>query len=286
MNRRLTGIVLAFVSGVLFATLPILFRLVNAQGVNLITALALRFSIASALIWLVMLPRGVAPLKLMPAQLGAFMLMGALYIGQSSAYLTSSLRIPVATTSILLYTYPAIVTVLARLFLKEPLTRVKLIALGLTSVGTLLTLGAPQAANDALGVALGIACALIYSAYIIIGAKAQVGVPPQLSSGVITLSAGLLCALFGLGTSQLSLPATGEAWVAVLVLAALSAALPILFFLAGVARIGASQASIISTSELMSTALFGAVFLAQPLDALQIAGGGLIFAAVILLSLR
>jgi drug/metabolite transporter (DMT)-like permease len=286
MNRRLTGIILAFVSGVLFATLPILFRLVNAQGVNLITALALRFSIASALIWLVTLPRGVAPLKLMPAQLGAFVLMGALYIGQSSAYLSSSLRIPVATTSILLYTYPAIVTVLARLFLKEPLTQVKLIALGLTSVGTLLTLGAPEAANDALGVALGIACALIYSAYIIIGAKAQVGVPPQLSSGVITLSAGLLCALFGLGTGQLSLPATGEGWVAVLVLAALSAALPILFFLAGVARIGASQASIISTSELMSTALFGAVFLAQPLDALQIAGGALIFAAVILLSLR
>jgi drug/metabolite transporter (DMT)-like permease len=286
MNRRLTGIALAFVSGVLFATLPILFRLVNAQGVNLITALALRFSIAAALIWMVMLPRGIAPLKLMPAQLGAFVLMGALYIGQSSAYLSSSLRIPVATTSILLYTYPAIVTVLARLFLKEPLTRVKLIALGLTSVGTLLTLGAPEAADDAIGVALGIACALIYSAYIIIGAKAQVGVPPQLSSGVITLSAGLLCALFGLGTSQLSLPATGEGWVAVLALAALSAALPILFFLAGVARIGASQASIISTSELMSTALFGAVFLAQPLDALQIAGGGFIFAAVILLSLR
>lgn len=288
MNRRLTGIVLAFVSGVLFATLPILFRAVNAQGINLITALALRFLIASVLIWVAMLPRGVAPLrlKLTPMQLGAFVLMGALYIGQSSAYLSSSLRIPIATTSILLYTYPAIVTVLARLFLKEPLTRIKLIALGLASIGTLLTLGAPQAANDALGVALGIACALIYSAYIIIGAKAQTGVPPQLSSGVITLSAGLLCALLGLSTGQANLPATGVAWIAVLVLAALSAALPILFFLAGVVRIGASQASIISTSELISTALFGAMFLAQPLDRLQIAGGGFIFAAVILLSLR
>jgi drug/metabolite transporter (DMT)-like permease len=212
--------------------------------------------------------------------------MGVLYIGQSSAYLSSSLRIPIATTSILLYTYPAIVTVLARLFLREPLTRIKLIALGLTSTGTLLTLGAPQAADDALGVALGIACAFIYSAYIIIGARAQHGVSPQMSSGVITLSAGVLCALFGAAMGQLSLPMTGEAWGAVIVLAALSAALPILFFLAGVARIGASQASIISTSELISTALFGTIFLAQPLDVLQLLGGGLIFAAVILLSLR
>ena len=63
MNRRLTGIALAFVSGVLFATLPILFRAVNAQGINLITALALRFSMASALIWLMTMSRGAARSK-------------------------------------------------------------------------------------------------------------------------------------------------------------------------------------------------------------------------------
>ncbi len=77
---------------------------------------------------------------------------------------------------------------------------------------------------------------------------------------------------------------TPDGWLAVLAVAALSTALPILFFLAAVPRIGASQTSIISTSELVSTAVFGMIFLAQPLTALQAAGGILIFAAVLLLA--
>ena len=297
-RRRLIGIALTFVSGVLFATLPILFRIVTASGVNLVTALALRFTLASALIWIAVgATLGGRPLRhgngegqarrLAPtshSQFVAFVLMGVLYIGQSFSYLSSSVRVPIATTSILLYTYPAVVTVLARVFLHEAFTRTKLISLALALTGTLLTLGAPQAANDWLGVAFGLAAAIIYSTYIIVGAKAQHGVSPQVSSAVITLSAGLLTGAFGVATGQLQLMLSGQAWLAVIALAALSAAVPILFFLMGVERIGASQASIISTSELVSTAIFGALFLAQPLALVQIAGGVLIVAAVVLLA--
>ncbi len=282
MSSRFIGIALAFISGVLFATLPILFRIVTDNGINLITALALRFTIASLVIWVLALRRG--KWRMSKAQLGAFVLMGALYIGQSFSYLQSSVRIPIATTSILLYTYPAIVTVLARIFLSEPFTRIKLISLAMALAGTVLTLGAPQAANDWLGVAFGIAAAAIYSTYIIVGAKAQRTVSAQLASATITLSAGLLSGTFGMVTGQFQLPAGAQAWVAVIALAVFSAAVPILFFLMGLERIGASQASIISTSELISTAIFGAIFLAQPLSPLQIAGGLLIFLAVILLA--
>ncbi len=281
MSSRFIGIALAFISGVLFATLPILFRIVTDNGINLITALALRFTFASLVIWILVLRRGKWR---MSKVLGAFVLMGALYIGQSVSYLQSSVRIPVATTSILLYTYPAIVTVLERIFLREPFTRIKIISLAMALSGTVLTLGAPQAANDWLGVAFGLAAAAIYSTYIIVGAKAQRTVSPQLASATITLSAGLLSSTFGMLTGQMQLPSEAQAWVAVIALAVFSAAVPILFFLMGLERIGASQASIISTSELISTAIFGAVFLAQPLSPPQIAGGLLIFLAVILLA--
>ncbi len=282
MSSRLIGIILAFVSGVLFATLPILFRSVTGSGVNLITALTLRFTIASVVIWVLALRRG--EWRMPKVQLVAFVLMGALYIGQSFSYLQSSVRIPIATTSILLYTYPAIVTVLARIFLREPFTRIKLISLALALAGTLLTLGAPQAATDLLGVAFGLAASIIYSTYIIIGARAQRSVSPQLSSATITLSAGLLSGAFGMVTGQLQFPSDVQAWASVIALAVLSAAVPILFFLMGLERIGASQASIISTSELISTAIFGAIFLSQSLGPLQIAGGFLIFCAVVLLA--
>ena len=287
-RRRLIGIVVTFVSGVLFATLPILFRIVTTDGVNLVTALALRFTLASVMIGVIAAWRGKrerqpsAPMN--RGQWLVFGLMGVLYIGQSFSYLSSSLRIPIATTSILLYTYPAIVTVLARLFLQEALTQVKLMSLAFVLVGTLLTLGAPHAANDWLGVAFGLAAALIYSTYIIVGARAQRGMSPTISSMVITLSAGLATGAFGAVTGQLQLMLDVHTWMAVIALAALSAAVPILFFLMGVERIGASQASIISTSELASTAIFGALYLAQPLSSLQLGGGVLIAAAVVLLA--
>ncbi len=281
-QRRLAGIALAFASGVLFATLPILFRITNAAGFNLVTALALRFSIASLLIWVVV-GRGGA-FTLTRAQVAGFILMGLLYIGQSTAYLSSAARIPIATTSILLYTYPAIVTVLARIFLNERFTKIKMVSLGLALAGTLLTLGAPQAANDWLGIAFGLGASLIYSTYIIIGAKAHGDAPPAVQSAVITLTAGAALFIFGAASGQLQLNVALEGWLGVLALAVFSAALPILFFLAAMPRIGASQTSIISTSELVSTAVFGLIFLSQPLTALQVAGGLLIFAAVLLLA--
>jgi len=281
-QRRLAGIALAFVSGVLFATLPIFFRLTSAAGFNLVTTLALRFIVASLMIWVVVWRNGA--FKLSRVQVAGFMLMGLLYIGQSAFYLSSSVRIPIATTSILLYTYPAIVTVLARFFLHEHFTRMKMISLGLALAGTVLTLGAPQAANDWLGIVFGLGASLIYSAYIIIGAKVHGHAPPAVQSAVITLTAGALLMGFGAATGQLNFNVTLAGWPAVLALAALSTALPILFFLAAVPRIGASQTSIISTSELVSTAIFGMIFLSQPLTALQVAGGLLIFAAVLLLA--
>jgi drug/metabolite transporter (DMT)-like permease len=281
-QRRIAGIALAFVSGVLFATLPIFFRGASTAGFNLVTALALRFTMASFMIWLVVWRGGT--FRLTRAQVAGFMLMGLLYIGQSSAYLSSAARIPIATTSILLYTYPAIVTVLARIFLHERFTRIKMISLGLALAGTLLTLGAPQAANDWLGIAFGLAGSFIYSAYIIIGAKVQGNAPPAVQSAVITLTAGVALLIFGAASGQLRFNVTPDGWLAVLAVAALSTALPILFFLMAVSRIGASQTSIISTSELVSTAIFGLVFLSQPLTALQVAGGIMIFAAVLLLA--
>lgn len=281
-QRRLAGIALAFASGMLFATLPIIFRITDAAGFNLVTALALRFSIASLLIWIVVWRSGA--FKLNRVQVAGFMLMGLLYIGQSTAYLSSAARIPIATTSILLYTYPAIVTVLARIFLNERFTKIKMISLGLALAGTLLTLGAPQAANDWLGIAFGLSTSLIYSTYIIIGAKVHGDASPAVQSAVITLTAGLTLFLFGAISGQLQFNVAPAGWLGILALAVFTAALPILFFLAAVPRIGASQASIISTSELVSTAIFGLIFLSQPLTALQAAGGILIFAAVLLLA--
>lgn len=290
-NRRL-GIALALISGVLFAVFPVVGRFATQYDVSKATQLGFRFLIGCLIVLPFALRQG--PVRLTPLQWTGFAAMGGMYVIQSIFYLMSTDRIPIGMTSILLYLYPAVVAVLSRLFLGERLTRVKLLALALASVGAVLTIGAPGAVRDMTGVWMALVTPTVYSIYIIVGAKLQRGVPAQVSSATIMGSAAALA--FGMGvlgpliapgsrlfTLQFDLP--WQAWLALLAFGAVCTAPPVLTFLESVKHIGASQTSILSTIELVATALFGALFFAEALQPLQIAGGVLVIGAVVILTL-
>ena len=212
--------------------------------------------------------------------------MGALYVGQSTCFFISSIRIPVAVTSILLYLYPVFVTILAWMFLRERLSRLKLAALALALGGCVLTLGAPQVGGDWLGIGLGIAAAVLYSIYIVLGARFQAGIPSAVAAFYVMASAGAIFVTIGLATGQLNLQIEREAYAAIVGLALVCTVVALYLFLVGVKRIGPSQASIVSTVEPVGTAVLGAVLLGESLGGLQVAGGALVLLAVLLLSAR
>jgi drug/metabolite transporter (DMT)-like permease len=84
----------------------------------------------------------------------------------------------------------------------------------------------------------------------------------------------------------LHVPVRLEAWGALLGLALVSTVLPILTFYAGMQRLGAAQAAILSTAEPILTLILAALLLDERLSATQILGGGLILGSVLLLQLR
>jgi drug/metabolite transporter (DMT)-like permease len=281
---RWLGIALTLISGLAFSILPIFNRLATAAGANLVTVLGLRFSIAAVVVWLLLLrrPRVAMP---RPRAIG-LMLMGALYVLQSSCFFISSIRIPVAVTSILLYLYPAFVTVLAWAFLKEKLSARQAVSLALALGGCVLTLGAPQVGGDWVGIGFGVLSAVLYSIYIVLGARLQVGIPALTASGYIMASAGAIFLLFGGATGQFNFALDLQAWLSILGLALVCTVVAVMLFLAGIKYVGPSQASIISTVEPVGTALLGALLLSEGLGLLQILGGALVIAAVVLLSTR
>ena len=276
------GVALTLISGLAFATLPIFNRLATANGANAVTVLGLRFGIAAAVVWLLVLQRRQYAIPWRRA--AGLCLMGALYVLQSTCFFISSVRIPVAVTSILLYLYPALVTVLARLLLRDPLTRRKLVSLALALGGCVLTLGAPQVGNDWVGIGFGALSALLYSFYIIMGARLQAGIPALTGSAYIMASAGVIFAIVGLATGQLNLALNLEAYASIAGLALLCTVVAVMLFLAGIKRIGPSQASILSTVEPVGTAALGALLLGEGLGLLQLIGGALVISAVFLLS--
>lgn len=97
-------------------------------------------------------------------------------------------------------------------------------------------------------------------------------------------SAGVIFAIVGMATGQLNLALNLEAYASIGGLALLCTVVAVMLFLAGIKRIGPSQASILSTVEPVGTAALGALLLGEGLGLLQLIGGALVIGAVFLLS--
>lgn len=279
--QRLAGFVLIFISAISFGTLPIFARFAYAAGADPITVLFLRFTAATLVMAVWMLARRI-PLPRGQTLLG-LMAMGAVgYVGQSMCYFNALLYASASLVSLLLYLYPVLVAGLAALFLKERLTKWSLAALALALVGATLTIGV-VGGGKAAGIALSLGAAGIYSVYIVSGSRLMKIVPPIPASTVIMASAGVVYGgLVTVGGPQW--PQSAQGWLAVGGIALVATVIAIVTFFAGLERVGPTAASTLSTLEPVTTVLLATVLLGERLGWLQLLGGGLILAAVIVLT--
>ena len=90
------------------------------------------------------------------------------YSAQAGAYFAALRRLDASLLSLLLYTFPAMVTVAAIALGRERANRRTAAALGLASAGLVLVLaGAGAGALDPVGTMLGVSAAVIYSTYVL-----------------------------------------------------------------------------------------------------------------------
>ena len=278
--RRLIGIILIAISAASFGTLAIFGRYAYNDGMNIYTVLFLRFGISASFMTVILLlrkehfPRG----RILTQLIG----MGALgYVGQSFMYLTAINYASAGLVALLLYLYPFFVAILSTIFLHEKVTRIKIIALLLALFGTALTVG--PVSGQLIGALMAITAAIIYSIYIIVGTNVVKHVTAVQSSTVIFASAG---AVYGLLTlfNGAQFPATNSGWLAMLGIIIVSTIIPVVTFLAGLERIGPTNAAMLSTLEPIVTVLLAAWLFGDKLLPIVMIGGGLILVAVILLT--
>ncbi len=278
--RRLIGIILIAISAASFGTLAIFGRYAYNDGMNIYTVLFLRFGISASFMTVILLlrkehfPRG----KILTQLIG----MGALgYVGQSFMYLTAINYASAGLVALLLYLYPFFVAILSTIFLHEKITRIKITALLLALFGTALTVG--PVSGQLIGALMAITAAIIYSIYIIVGTNVMKHVTAVQSSTVIFASAG---AVYGLLTlvNGVQFPATKSGWLAMLGIIVVSTIIPVVTFLAGLERIGPTNAAMLSTLEPIVTVLLAAWLFGDKLLPIVMLGGGLILVAVILLT--
>ncbi len=103
------------------------------------------------------------------------------------------------------------------------------------------------------------------------------------SSTVIFASAGLVYgALTALNGPHW--PTTTDGWLTVAATVLIATVIPVTTFLAGLKRIGPTDASMLSTLEPVVTVSLAALLLQEKLQWIALLGGGLILMAVILLT--
>lgn len=280
-GNRWLGLLLIITSAISFGAMPVFARLAYAAGADPITVLFLRFSIAAVVMILIMIltrtpfPRGLILVELI--------LLGAIgYVGESLAYFMALTMASAGLVALLLYIYPALVTALSAIFLKEHLTPAKIVALFLALSGTALTIRITSGGST-LGILLGIAAAVDYAIYIVLGSRIVRRSGPLGSTTVIIVSTASVYAGI-VAIRGVTFPATSIGWIAILAIALISTVLAFTTFFGGLKRIGPTNASTLSTFEPIVAVIMAAIVLGESISPIEFLGGVLILAAVVVLT--
>jgi drug/metabolite transporter (DMT)-like permease len=159
-------------------------------------------------------------------------------------------------------------------------------ALGLASGGLVLVVaGAGSGALDPLGVALGLGAAVVYSTYIL-GSQGVAGrVRPRVLSALVCTGAAAPLTVGSALLGELrpgALTVAGWSWLTLVAVVSTVVSISLLF--AGLRRVGPTTASILSTAEPLTTVVLAFLAFGESLGPVQLAGGALVLAAVLLLS--
>lgn len=212
---------------------------------------------------------------------GLLLVLGLTDAANALCFFQAMQRTTVAIAVLCHYLAPVIVALLSPIVLGEPRRRSTLWALGLSLAGLVLLLQpwGHISADDAAGAALAALSAVFYALSVFLGKKLSLSASfssfelaawPKLTSvPVIVLAAVLSAGGFVVEPGPL----------AVLIVGGLvCGSLPLLLFYAGLARLQASQVSVLTLVEPLVAVLVGVVVWGEPLAAIGVVGGVLVLA--------
>jgi drug/metabolite transporter (DMT)-like permease len=281
------GPFLCLLSAAAFGTLGIFGRLASDAGAS---TLFVRFALAGLVFAAALrVTGGWAALRRLPRRvvLTGLGLGAAGYSLQSGLYFAAIERLDVSMVALLLYTYPAFVTVAALLLGRATPTPRTWVALAIASAGLVLVLlAAGTGAFDLAGALFSLAASLTYTTYILVSDRIMGEIEPLALAMLVLAGATVTFATVGLVSGTLDLALSGEAWLWLVMIVLVSTVLAVSAFFAGLRRVGPSEAAILSTFEPPVTVALAYLALGERLTVAQLCGGAMVLAAVVLLQLR
>jgi drug/metabolite transporter, DME family len=288
---QILGVLAVVAAASIWGTLGLFAKILYAQGLSFESLVAVRASVGWMAVMAFVLATGKAKrlrvsgrdLAFLAPQgligIGLFYLLYFYTVGEST----------VGTAAILLYSSPAFVVVLARLFLQEALNAAKVLALLLTAGGIFLVAGAYDPTNLEVTPAVllpGLLSGLTYGLYSIFGRPVTGHLNPSVILSYALFFGGLLlfaCAIPTLDTLA-GLPMGSYALL--LMLAVVHTTLGFALYTFGLARLGAGRAAILATVEPVVAGVLGTALLGEALTIPKAAGALLVISGAALAQAR
>ena len=284
------GDILIIIAGLFWGSMGIFVRHLNDLGFSSIQVACLRLTTAGILFALILLIKDRKGFKIALRDIPLFLALGLVSIlFFTCCYFTAIRLMTMSTAAILLYTSPIWVMVLAIIFLKEKFTIQKLIALILAFAGCVLVSGFGGKVT-VVGILVGLGSGLGYGLYSIFGTVALKKYSPYTVTCYTFLIAGLGSIFVSDPVDLISNISAVENKPAlfgfVLLTAVVTAVIPFLLYTLGLNMTTAGKAAVLATVEPAAATLFGFFVMKETVGPVAIAGILLVFAAIIVLSLR
>jgi drug/metabolite transporter (DMT)-like permease len=276
--------VLVLAAAASFGTLGVFSKLFYDAGGDAYTLLFLRFAVTGPLFLLLAFALGqrIPNWRVGVATAG----LGVLQFGAGYGLFEGFARAPIALVTLLYFAYPLVTAVGAAALLRERIRPRRVVILAVALAGIAMTIGIPESATWA-GIVLGLVAGLCVAALILSSRLLLTRSPlsPFLLCGLMFTSPAIGLAL-AVPAKSPDLSLSGEAWAWMGCGVVVSAVLPLALFYTGVQRTEATVVGLLSSAEPLVSVLLAYAVLDESLGALRLAGGALIVASVVALSLE
>lgn len=292
MSRGTSGVLLGLSAGLAFGAGGVFIKPLLEAGWSPGAAVLARVSVAA----IALIVPGLAALRLDLRPLWRARWTVLLYAliaiaGTQVAFYASITRIPVSTALLIEYLAPIALVLLAWVRSRHAPQRVVLAGGVAALLGLVLVIGPAGGAMDPVGLVFAVIAMLGVCVYYVLGERVDAALPPVALAAAGFVIAAIALGVTGLvgilpltaGAAQVDLLGTTLPWVVpVLVVGLISTAFAYVAGIAAISRIGTRLASFVGLSEVVFAAVIGWLLIGEALRPLQILGGVLILAGVIL----
>lgn len=283
LNGRNKGIAAALLSAAFLGLAPVFGKQAISSGFAPLAVVALRTSIAAALLLIIIASFKRPFLYIFPVGLVGCALAGAVNGVGSILYYLALGRLDASMGQLLYSLYPLFVAVWLILDQQAP-TRMTIIRIGLAGLGVFLLVFAEEASVDPLGVAMMIGASALYALHLPINQRVLYEIPaPTVTLYTLLAMSAVVIPAYLIFDFQGTLTLNAN-WGAIAGLTLVTFASRLTLFL-GVKHLGGMQTALLGLAELLVTILFSFLLLGEMLSPFQIIGASILGLSLLLVAL-